>query len=51
MAFAEGIEKTGFRCFEFCERRESPILHGWKRLRGEAMWLAGPKDGALAYSE
>ena len=47
--FVEGIEKTGVRGFGFCERRESPVLQGRKRLR--AMRLAGPKDGALAYTE
>ena len=51
VVFAEGIEKTGVRGFGFCEQRESPVLQGRKRLLREAMRLAGPKDGALAYTE
>jgi hypothetical protein len=46
--FVKGIEKTGVRDFGFCERRESPVLQGRKRLRDEergsgdqrmALWL------------
>jgi hypothetical protein len=48
VVFVEGIEKTRVLGFGFCEQRESPVLQGWKRLRGEecgsldqrmALWL------------
>jgi GH35 family endo-1,4-beta-xylanase len=44
--FLEDIEKTGLRDFRFCERRESSVLQGRKRLREKE---CGPRDQRMAF--